>query len=59
MGRRSSRLRFRQSVTSRGRLIALVLHCQNDEFHLGLTLDVQPDLLRVREMYFDSGGDLS
>lgn len=37
-------------------VIALVLHCQNDEFHLGLTLEDQPDLLRVREEYLDAGG---
>ena len=37
-------------------VVALVLHCQNDEAHLGLSLAGQPDLFDIHASYFEGGG---
>ena len=38
-------------------LIALVLHCQNDGTRPLLSVDDQPELLRIKKEYIDSGGN--
>lgn len=38
-------------------VIDLVLHCQNDGTRPTVTIDNQPELLRIREEYIDKGGN--
>ncbi len=44
------------TAIDRDEIIALVLHCQNNESHLNLTIDDQPDLLDIQRNYIDGGG---
>lgn len=37
-------------------VIALVLHCQNDGTRPFVSVDDQPELLHIKEMYLDAGG---
>lgn len=45
------------SEADQAEIIALVLHCQNDGTRPPVTVDNQPDLLRIREEYIDGGGN--
>lgn len=37
-------------------LIRLILGIQNNEFHLGISLNEQPDLIQIKRHYLDIGG---
>jgi len=40
----------------RDQVITLILHIQNDEARINLSLEKQPDLLDIKANYLDSGG---
>lgn len=42
--------------SDRDAVIALVLHCQNDGTRPTVTVDDQPELLRIEELYLNAGG---
>lgn len=45
------------SAYDRDEVIALVLHCQNDGTRPLVSVDNQPELLRIKEEYIDGGGN--
>lgn len=38
-------------------IVELILSIQRDEFHIDLTVDDQPDLLKIKKEYIESGGN--
>lgn len=38
-------------------LIRLIFGIQNNEFHLGISLNEQPDLIQIKRNYLDTGVD--
>ncbi|MCD8237323.1 MAG: GNAT family N-acetyltransferase [Prevotellaceae bacterium] len=48
-------MEYSQSDTEE--IIALVLHCQNDGTRPFVSVEDQPDLLRIKEEYIDGGGN--
>ena len=45
------------SAYDRDEVIALVLHCQNDGTRPLVSVEDQPELLRIKEEYIDGGGN--
>lgn len=45
------------SEGDRDEIIALVLHCQNDGTRPTVSVEDQPELLRIKEEYMDNGGN--